>query len=49
MNLGQVARYDVEYERYGVTHLIQFYAPIMGWQRIEAADNHAALQRAHRG
>lgn len=43
---GQIERYDVEYERNGVAHLIQFYAPFTGWRRIEVADNHAALQWA---
>ncbi|HBV21130.1 MAG TPA: hypothetical protein DEF07_05355 [Nitrosomonas sp.] len=40
----QIERYDVEYERNGVAHLIQFYAPLIGWRRIDVADNHAALQ-----
>lgn len=44
---GRVARYDVEYERNGVAHLIQFYAPFIGWRRIEVRDNHAAVQWAH--
>ena len=39
-------RYDVEYERHGVAHLLQFYAPFMSWRRIEVADNHAAQQWA---
>jgi hypothetical protein len=43
---GQVARYDVEYERNGVAHLIQFSAPFVGWRRIDVADNHTALQWA---
>lgn len=43
---GQIERYDVEYERNGVAHLIQYYAPFLGWRRIEVADNHAALQWA---
>lgn len=43
---GQVARYDVEYERNGVAHLIQFSAPFIGWRRIDVADNHTALQWA---
>lgn len=43
---GQIERYDAEYERNGVAHLIQFYAPLLGWRRIEVADNHAALQWA---
>ena len=43
---GQIERYDVEYERNGVAHLIQFCAPFIGWRRIDVADNHAALQWA---
>lgn len=43
---GQVERYDAEYERNGVAHLIQYYAPFIGWRRIEVADNHAAIQWA---
>ena len=43
---GRIERYDVEYERNGVAHLIQFYAPFIGWRRIQIADNHAALEWA---
>lgn len=43
---GQIERYDVEYERNGVAHLIQFYAPFVGWRRIQVADNHAAREWA---
>jgi len=43
---GQIERYDVEYERNGVAHLIQFYAPFVGWRRIQVADNHAACEWA---
>lgn len=39
---GQPARYDVEYERNGVAHLVLFYAPFDNWRRIVVADNHAA-------
>lgn len=35
-------KYDVEYERNGVAHLIQFYAPLIGWRRIDVTDNHGA-------
>ncbi len=41
---GQVERYDIEYERTGVAHLIQLYAPCIGWHRMDVADTHAALQ-----
>jgi len=43
---GQSERYDVEYERNGVAHLIAFYAPFENWRRVEVADNHAAAQWA---
>jgi hypothetical protein len=43
---GQIERYDVEYERNGVAYLIQYYAPFIGWRRLEVADNHAALHWA---
>ena len=39
MRPGQVARYDAEYERNGVGHLLIYYTPLMigagpMWQRI---------------
>jgi hypothetical protein len=43
---GQSERYDVEYERNGVAHLMAFYAPFENWRRVEVADNHAAAQWA---
>ncbi len=46
MRPGQSERYDVEYERNGVAHLLLYYAPFVNWRRIEVADNHAACQWA---
>jgi len=43
---GATERYDVEYERNGVAHLILFYAPFENWRRIQVADNHAACEWA---
>ncbi len=43
---GRIERYDVEYERHGVAHLIPFDAPFIGWCRIDVADHHAARQWA---
>ena len=43
---GQCERYDVEYERNGVAHLLLFYAPFENWRRVDVADNHAAKQWA---
>ena len=41
---GQSERYDVEYERNGVAHLVLFYAPFENWRRIQVADNHIPQQ-----
>lgn len=43
---GQIERYDVEYERNGVAHLMVFYAPFENWRRMDVADNHTAVQWA---
>ncbi|SET71405.1 DDE superfamily endonuclease [Nitrosomonas marina] len=43
---GETERYDVEYERNGVAHLLLFYAPFENWRRIQVADNHAACEWA---
>jgi len=43
---GQTERYDVEYERNGVAHLLLFHAPFEDWRRVDVADNHAAPQWA---
>jgi len=39
---GYPERYDVEYERNGVGHLLLFYSPLENWRRVQVADNHAA-------
>lgn len=46
MRPGQSERYDVEYERNGVAHLLLHYAPFENWRRLEVADNHTACQWA---
>ncbi len=43
---GATERYDVEYERNGVAHLLLFYAPFENWRRIQVADNHTACEWA---
>ena len=43
---GQVEKYDGEYERNGVGHLMLFYAPLEGWRRVQIDDNHKAEQWA---
>ena len=43
---GHSERYDAQYERNGVAHLLAFYAPFENWRRVDVADNHAAPQWA---
>ncbi len=43
---GQTERYDAEYERNGVAHLLMFYDPFENWRRVDVADNHKATQWA---
>ncbi len=43
---GQTERYDGEYERNGVAHLLLFYAPLENWRRVQVAGNHAASEWA---
>lgn len=43
---GQTEKYDGEYERNGVGHLMLFYAPLESWRRVQIADNHAAPEWA---
>jgi transposase len=43
---GSTERYDVEYERNGVAHLLLFYAPFENWRHIQVADNHTACEWA---
>jgi hypothetical protein len=45
---AQSERYDLEYERNGVAHVMAFYAPFEYWRRMEVADNHTAEQWAER-
>ena len=42
MRPGHAARYDAEYERNGVGHLLMYYAPFDDWRRTDVAPNHAA-------
>lgn len=43
---GQCERYDGEYRRNGVAHLMLFYAPFENQRTVHIADNHAAGQWA---
>ena len=39
---GHPARYDAEYERNGVGHLLMYYAPFDDWRRTDVAIDHTA-------
>ena len=39
---GHPARYDAEYRRNGVGHLLMYYAPFDDWRRTDVAADHAA-------
>ncbi len=36
------ARYDAEYERNGVAHLLLYYAPLENWRRVDVKADHVA-------
>lgn len=38
----RAARYDVEYERNGVAHLLLYYAPLENWRRVDVEQDHVA-------
>ena len=40
---GRAARYDAEYERNGVAHLLLYYAPLENWRRVDVRSDHTAL------
>ncbi len=39
---GRAARYDAEYERNGVAHLLLYYAPLENWRRVDVKSDHVA-------
>jgi len=41
------ARYDGEYERNGVGHLLLFYAPLQNWRHVHVGDTHDGIAWAN--
>jgi len=39
---GRAARFDAEYERNGVAHLLLYYAPLENWRRVDVKGDHVA-------
>jgi DDE superfamily endonuclease len=44
---GQVACYDSEYERNGVSNLFMFCAPLLGWRAVRVTDQRTARDWAY--
>jgi len=44
--LGEVARYDFEYERAGVSNLFMMSAPLEGWRHVKVTDRHTKVDWA---
>ena len=42
MSAAHPARYDAEYERNGVAHLLLFYGPLDNWRRVDVKEDHVA-------
>ncbi len=42
MSRAHPVRYDAEYERNGVAHLLLFYGPLDNWRRIDVKQDHVA-------
>jgi len=45
--VGEVAKYDYEYERNGVSNLFMVCAPLIGWRHVEVTDRHTCIDWAH--
>lgn len=45
--LGQVERYDYEYERNGVSTLFMLFAPFAGWRHVKVTDRRTKVDFAH--
>lgn len=45
--VGDVEKYDYEYERNGVSNLFMVCAPLLGWRHVEVTDRHTCTDWAH--
>jgi hypothetical protein len=45
--VGDVEKYDYEYERNGVSNLFMVAAPLIGWRHVEVTDRHTCRDWAH--
>lgn len=44
---GQIARYDYEYERHGMSNLFMFFEPLRAWRHVEVTDHRTMIDFAH--
>lgn len=47
MRPGEVARYDYEYERQGVSNLFMFFEPLRAWRHVEVTRRRTKVDFAH--
>jgi hypothetical protein len=45
--VGDVEKYDYEYERNGVSNLFMVSAPLLGWRHVEVTDRHTCTDWAY--
>jgi len=43
---GEVAKYDFEYERSGVSNIFMMSAPLEGWRHVKITDRHTKIDWA---
>lgn len=43
---GEVAKYDYEYERAGVSNLFMLFAPLEGWRHVKVTERHTKIDWA---
>ena len=44
---GEIAKYDYEYERNGVTNIFMFFEPLTGWSNIKITNRRTMIDWAH--
>ena len=47
MQIGQLERYDYEYQREGVANLFMFFAPLQNWRTVKVTDRRTKTDWAH--
>ena len=45
--VGDVAKYDYEYERNGTSNMFVFFAPLEAWRHVKVTDRRTMIDFAH--